>query len=193
MRLLSRCPQWHTYSNKATLSNHATPWVKHIQTTHFPHPPVLTLFFTSIFGFDMCVCVWKCMHADASRGQRCWIPRFGITSSYELPNMGSGNWADVSWKSNRISLTLSHLSIPKFLHPFYLFCLEAPLALASLVGGGVSHLWLSSQTLILSTLTSYTFLHWQIKPMKITLLWQRLRADQVNGSKHHLQKQDHWA
>jgi hypothetical protein len=32
-RSYSPCPQWHTYSNKATPPNSATPWAKHIQST----------------------------------------------------------------------------------------------------------------------------------------------------------------
>jgi hypothetical protein len=36
-RQQSPCPQWHIYSNKATLPNSATPWAKQIQTITLCH------------------------------------------------------------------------------------------------------------------------------------------------------------
>ena len=82
--------QGHTYSNKATLPNSATPWTKHIHTiTHVSVDLAVFFFFISIyFGGIIGTTPSKSKHHKLDQPMSCAIRKFGSQLlRYHLPHI----------------------------------------------------------------------------------------------------------
>jgi hypothetical protein len=80
---LSPCPQWHTYSNRATPSNNAIPWAEHIQTatnSYFIWREKKKLFIV-YFGYPIEFKFLLCLFGVESRDKRT-VEISNLTQSY---------------------------------------------------------------------------------------------------------------
>jgi hypothetical protein len=95
VKVLCPCPQWDTYSNKATPPNSATPWAKHIQTMTTPYPPYSFWYETWFWSYSVFIFMSDPhqsailnVFSDKNVMTFClWLPGFVSLDSLYLPSL----------------------------------------------------------------------------------------------------------